>query len=992
MPHRGRAERIFIISHLGILHVYAKNARKIKRSTLTSALLVAILAPSAAFAQDQQKTEDAPKVGAGATNLDRVSVVGSRIKRTDVEGPAPVTVITRADIDREGFQSVGDMLQTLSQNTTSSFTGDLAVSGFTPNAQVVNLRNLGPGYTLTLINGRRPAQYPQPYNRDNNVVNISSIPTSIVERIEVLTGGASAIYGSDAVAGVVNVVLRENFDGNFAKLTTGTTQHGGGDAVNLELTGGRTGDRWSAVWALQYSDREPVFASQRDFLNDTRNGPLGNGFTNPGLSVIAIRGLASANGPLNHNAYYPGEQACEAFGFTTVTTPARGKYCGSYTSNAARSISNKRRFYSAYGHGTFDLSDTTQLWASANYYTTEAKASSGTEFWATNGDRFNQTSSGSATAFYYDRGLKDIVQLQRVFTSAELGGEEAASTLYDEYTYDIAAGIRGNFADRFDWDASASYGYYNYELDRPRLLAKAVHDYFLGPVLGWSNAQGTGAGIYAIHELNLARWGSPITPEIYKTFATRVVNRSETSVANANFNVSGDLFELPAGAVGFAAVVEWNRQKMDMVSDPRTSQTRPLDDQTIYNLTSSGETHGTRDRYAIGSELRVPILSTLEANAAARWDKYDDISSVDAAATYNFGLEWRPFSSLLVRGSYATSFRAPDMQLIYAGGAASFSSALDEYACRSGTGPAAGRGQRTRSQCNVANDPSIYTMQTLIAGNPGLTEEKGKSWTAGFVWDIADGMSATVDWYRIRLEDAASQFDTGTLLAQEAACRIGTTSSGAAPPSASFCQNLYQLITRVNAPGSPDDGRVTRINNSYINTALQDTTGIDASYKYRLQTDRLGTFNFDLSYSLQLTNKYKQTDDEPLKDYRDVPPSENYWYPERSRVRGSASWRYSDWTTTLFGTRFGSAYSFAEVNGENAAGGKYGRRLAPYMLYNLTVAKKFGPNVEASFQVVNLLDSQYRKDNSYTGYPFFNYALGADPLGRRFYVNLAYKF
>lgn len=963
------------------------NRISIKRSTLTTALLAAIV-PAAAFAQDQEAAQDQGK----ATNLDRVSVVGSRIKRTDVEGPAPVTVITRADIDREGFQSVGDMLQTLSQNTTSSFTGDQAVSGFTPNAQVVNLRNLGPGYTLTLINGRRPAQYPQPYNRDNNVVNISSIPSSIVERIEVLTGGASAIYGSDAVAGVVNIVLRENFEGNFAKLTTGTTAEGGGDAVNVELTGGRTGDRWSAVWAFQYADREPVFADQRDFLSDTRHGPLGYGFTNPGLNLIAIRGLASANGPLSHNAYYPGEAACEAFGFTTVTTPARGKYCGSYTSSASRSISNKQQFYSAYGHGTFDLNDTTQLWASANYYTTKAKASSGTEFWGTGTDQFNRTSSGGTSAYYYDAGLKDIVQLQRIFTAPELGGNEAASTKYDEYTYDVAAGIRGNFANRFDWDASASYGYYNYELDRPRLLAKAVHDYFLGPRIGWSNSTGTGTGIYPVHELNLARWGSPITPEIYRSFSTRVINRSETSVANANFNISGDLFELPAGALGWAAVAEWNRQKMDMVSDPRTNQLRPLDDQTIYNLTSSGETHGTRDRYAIGTEFRIPIFSTLEANAAARWDKYDDISSVDAATTYNIGLEWRPFSNFLVRGSYATSFRAPDMQLIYAGGAASYSSALDEYSCRSGTGPSASRGPRTRVECNVANDPSIYTVQTVIAGNPGLTEEKGKSWTGGFVWDMVDGMSVTVDWYRIRLEDAASQFDTSTLLAQEAACRLGSTSNGSAPPSASFCQNLYQLITRTNAPGTPDDGRVTRINNSYINTALQDTTGIDASYKYRLETDRIGIFNLDLAYSLQLSNKYKQTADEELRDYRDVPPSENYWYPERSRLRGSLSWRYDDWTTTVFGTRYGSAYSYAEKNGQNAAGGTYGRRLAPYMLYNMTVSRKFGPNLEASLQVVNVLNNQYRKDNSYTGYPFYNYALGADPLGRRFYVSLAYKF
>lgn len=104
--------------------------------------------------------------------------------------------------------------------------------------------------------------------------------------------------------------------------------------------------------------------------------------------------------------------------------------------------------------------------------------------------------------------------------------------------------MRGTFADRFDWEATGGYGYYNYKMDRPRLLAKSVHDYFLGPVLGYSNATGTGAGVYPIHRLNLDRWSSPITPEIYQSFATRVINRSETSVANAAFNVSGDLFEL----------------------------------------------------------------------------------------------------------------------------------------------------------------------------------------------------------------------------------------------------------------------------------------------------------------------------------------------------------------------------------------------------------------------------------------------------------------
>ena len=247
---------------------------RLLRHPLALALATIIAIPTAAFAQSASSEESNEESRAEQT-LDRVTVVGSRIKRSEVEGPAPVVVISREDIDREGFQTVGDMLQTLSQNTSSSFTGDLGVTGFTPNAQVVNLRNLGPGYTLTLINGRRPAQYPQPYNRDNNVVNVKAIPTSIIERVEILTGGASAIYGSDAVAGVVNLVLRENYEGNLLRGTIGTTAEGGGDSVNIEYTGGRTGSNWSTTFAFQYGENEPVFGSQRDFMADTRNNPWG---------------------------------------------------------------------------------------------------------------------------------------------------------------------------------------------------------------------------------------------------------------------------------------------------------------------------------------------------------------------------------------------------------------------------------------------------------------------------------------------------------------------------------------------------------------------------------------------------------------------------------------------------------------------------------------------------------------------------------------------
>jgi len=941
---------------------------------LTAALLAALLAPGLSLAQQSSNEED-------ATEIDRVSVVGSRIKRAQVEGPAPVIVITREQINREGFQTVGDALQTLSQNTASSFTGDLAVTGFTPNAQVVNLRNLGPGYTLTLINGRRPAQYPYPYNRDNNVTNVRAIPSSIVERIEVLSGGASAIYGSDAVAGVVNIVLRDQYDGNAVRLVTGTTTHGGGDYASLELTGGRSGDRWSALWAFQYNNQDQVFASQRNFLSDLRNGPLGNQ-ANPSLSLIAISG-AGLTAPADQNALFPGEAACAALGMVAWNTAIRGDYCGSFNQVASRSISNASEFHSAYGYATFDVTETTQLWGSLNYYSVNAKSSAGTEFWGTAGDPFTTRTTGGPTALYYDDNLNDLIRLQRIFLPQELGGNEAASSRYDEYTYDLAAGIRGSFSERFDWEANVSHGKYRYEMNRPRLLAKAVHDYFLG------NQLGEIAG-YRVFALNQERWNRPITPEIYRTFATTVVNESDTTANTANFIVNGDLFELPAGTVGIAGLLEWNQQKIDMRSDPRIDPLRPLDEQTVFNLVGSGQTNGSRDRYAFGVEFSVPIFSQLHAQLAGRRDKYDDLSNVDAANTFNLGLEWRPASNFLVRGSIASSFRAPDMQLVYAEGAASFSNILDEYACRSGTGRGAQDGPRTRAQCNTAGDRTIYQTQTIVAGNPNLREEKGKSWVGGVVWDLTDGLSLSMDWYRIKLAGAAAQLGNSVLLRREADCRLGRSADGGPPPSQAVCDEVYSLITRIDSPGTVEDGQITRISNAYINTAKRDITGLDTNVRYRRDTNRIGSFEVNLAHSLVMTNRYQRQPEDDLVDYRDQPPI--VFYPERSRMRGSLTWRYEDWTTTLFGTRYGSAWSYAEEDGVNAAGRGYPRRLKPYFLYNMSVGRKIGPSVEVMAQVVNVFDRQYRKDNSETNYPFYNPYIGADPLGRRFYLSMQYKF
>lgn len=963
-----------------------RNATGLQRSRLTAALISALLLSTAgvAVAQDSNTQNQEPEQK--ATDIDGVTVVGSRIKRSEIEGPAPVTVITRDDIDREGFQTVADMLQTLTQTTTNSFTGELAVTGFTPNSQVINLRNFGPGYTLVLINGRRPAEYPQPYNRDNSSVNVGAIPSSIIERVEVLSGGASAIYGSDAVAGVVNIVLRTNFEGNLLRGTVGTYSQGGGDSVDLEYSGGRTGNDWSVTYALQYSANEPIFASQRDFLDDLRDGPNGTDVA-PSLSLIAIR---QSNPNAGFAAYYPGQGVCDRFNYDTFQSPTRGLICGSYTTVGARSIVNKREAMSAYVYADKHLSDNLQLWGSLTGYSSTASASSGTEFWGTSGDPFNtlrptgSQTRGAATTAYFDPQFNSLIQLQRILNPFELGGEEAITTNFDEKTYEVAGGLRGSFGERFDWDLTGAYARYEYEADRPRLLAQAVHDYFLGPLLGYN-------GNFPVYRLNRERWETPLTPEQYRSMSTRVINKGVTTSQQANFVVSGDLFQLPAGALGFAASFEAAKQTLDLNSDPRTDALRPIDSQTIYNLRSSGETHGDRSRYAAGVEFRVPIFEKLSTNLAARYDKYDDITEVDDAITWSAGIEFRPFDNLLIRGNYATSFRAPDMQLVFAEGAAGFTAALDQYACRAGIGPGQALGPRTTTACNRSGDPTIYSMQNSVSGNSLLKEEEGESWTAGFVWDIFDNLSLTADYYDIKLEDQASVLSLAYILGNEANCRLGTRPDGTPfefDMNSTFCQNITSFVTRQSAPGTALDGRVANVATVAINTALTRNTGVDASLKYNLDTDRFGEFKFDLGYSVTIKEEFKQFNDDDLIDFRDRLSNDN----QRSRARGSVSWEKGDWITTVTGVRFGSAPNSAERAHISTDENKFGRRLQPYMFYNFTVTKKFGENFAASLIVNNVLDNTIRYDPSNTAYPFFSPFIGADPAGRQVLVRLAYQF
>lgn len=916
----------------------------LRKSTLSATIVAVMALPGLAQAQSS----------AEAQTLDKVTVTGSRIKRTEVEGPAPVVVISAADIQKQGFTTVYEALNTLTQ-FSGSVQNELNQSGFTPNGQFLNLRGLGPGYQLVLLNGQRMSDYPMPYNSTSAAVNLGAIPAAAVERIEILTGGASAIYGSDAVAGVVNIVTKTNYEGDELRVHAGTTTRGGGDTGLFQWTGGKTGDRWSVTYAVEHLEREAILASQRDFMDSYYDNPQYRDNPDRATAVAGVylyqNGVGyvapTATGALSTSSAAL-EAACARTSgefqtyYSSSTATAKNR-CGYFGYPATQAIQNAYTKTSGYLQGTFDFTDSVQGYGQALLYKSSDKGVSSTQFWQTPGYIYSPTAG--------------FIQAQRIFTPEETGG--AQKTTYDEKAINLNFGVKGTLADgRFDWDANVNHSRYNMKIERPRFVESAINDYFFGPQLGTQSG-------YPRYNFNVDRLFSPMSPDTYQSLITNVRDKAESEVSQAQFSFSGDLFQLPAGAVSFAAVLEGAHQEYSLTPDVRSTVDYTGAD-AIYNLTST-QGGGKRDRYAAGVELSVPILDSLKANIAGRYDKYDDQTNVGGAATWQAGLEWRPVSSLLLRGTYASSFRAPDMHYIYAGYSGAYTTITDAYLCREdGIDP-------TGPDCSGTD--YVYQVFRNYQGDKSLQEEKGKSFTAGIVWDIMDQMSLSVDYYSIKLENQVGVIDSDYLMRNEADCRLGVDVNGNPVDGTSpSCQFFTGLITRNDDPAL-GDGKVSEYSAYPINQAMMKTQGLDVSWTYKLDTDRWGDFSAKVDYSHTLKLELQRFPGDEVQNIRD----DLQYFNLRSKVNWQVNWSRNDWQATIAGYRFGSLPNWGETG-----------RVAPYIIWNGSVSKKITDKATIGLSVANIFNKLAPRDDTYNSYPFFWRAYS--PVGRQVFADFSYKF
>ena len=388
------------------------------------------------------------------TNIDAVQVTGSRIPRAQIEGPAPITVINAEQIRSAGFTSVPEVLRSLSQNS-GSVQGQQNTTGAqsTPGAQAVDLRGLGPNHTLVLINGRRIADFPLPLNGRSNFTDIGNIPLGMIDRVEVLTGSASAVYGSDAMAGVINFILKKSTDGTIVDVRYGDTTRGGGESFNITLTSGFERGNFNGIVGLELQSKEPLWGYERGIQNSTLDAPT---------SRRRLPRLISQIYDWDDDVNIAPADDCAAMsglneGTTALAEDRYGEpYCGSDRAIAYRTIDNGRRGVNAYGSFEYYFDGGMSWFADVQLGRQEVRLLTGTNGNDVVSDHMGWefhdplSTDNYREKMFYNQASGHYEVWSRQFSPEEVGGLTNRMNKTTQKTAAVTTGFKGSFAQ--DWN------------------------------------------------------------------------------------------------------------------------------------------------------------------------------------------------------------------------------------------------------------------------------------------------------------------------------------------------------------------------------------------------------------------------------------------------------------------------------------------------------------------------------------------------------------
>lgn len=765
-------------------------------------------------------------------SVEEIIVTGSRIARQDLIASSPLAVVGREDLQSSGSVSLENVLNQFPQlagGRTSTVNGNGGAGILT-----ANLRSLGSARTLVLVNGRRflPAD-------SEGTVDLASIPDALIERVDIVTGGASAVYGSDAIAGAVNFVMKRNFEGLEFSYSRAQTEEGDGGSNKLDLTLGANldGGRGNVVLALSYADRDEVLQGSREFSAvplDTVGGvltPGGSGAV-PGTRIgLSASQLASLNG-VNLN---PTGACSGVTGVVFRENGTPGAYCNpedAYNYAPFLYLQRPLERFQVSSLARYQVTDRVEAYAEAFYVqtTNQQRIAPDSRVLATPGAgpstlrvpdyAINPILTPAVRDFFINNahifdadgdGTALVVGSQRRFD--EVGTRDST---YDRSALGLTLGLQGDvslFGSSWRWDA-----FYQYQHNRADVLQDGyVATTRLSQAL---NAELNGAGDVVCVDtssncvpVGVFGYGS-ITPEAVAFLAPTRANSSifERQVAGAS--IAGDLFQLPAGPLSVALGVEYR----DDYYDFRPS---PLEAEGAYGNVIPRMTGGY-DLTEVFGEFRAPIVvdlpfvHELTLEGAVRAGNYSTIGDV---FTWKLGMEYAPVNWFRFRTAYNEAIRAPNINELYSVERRAPQSVEDP--CIASRNPTAAQQQLCIAQGIAAADLPTFTqsspqLDVLTGGNLSLSEETSETFTFGAVisppW--ISGLNLAIDYFDIQVRDAITSINANQTLNE---CFRTLDQSSAA------CQSIQRL----------SNGQIGEIRSYLQNIGAMSVNGLDVQADYR---------------------------------------------------------------------------------------------------------------------------------------------------------------
>ncbi|PKG59194.1 TonB-dependent receptor [Shewanella sp. GutDb-MelDb] len=962
------------------MQVNSRLARAVKLALVSCTATAAISSPLVSAADGLDKDD----------NLERIAVTGSRIIREGAIAPTPVTVITGEDLLSTGVTNIGEALNQL---PALANTYSLANSGRfigTSGLNLLDLRNMGTSRTLVLVDGKRHVSS----SAGTSSVDINTIPSVWIDRVEVITGGASAIYGADAVTGVVNFILKQDVEGLDVSATIGEAGDNPLSKERVALSYGTNfdEDRGNIAFAVEYSgqsdlkafDREQTsvsFASLKNinrpvdpdgkFVDSNNPSDPDRIFTpNAGHYTISNAGTFNLGGWKSFN---PDGSIRDVYRGTNIDG-IRCADCDVTNLNEFVELQPEFKRYNINLKTNYDINDNMNVYFQAKYVNSKSTDVGQPAFYF--GDPANNVSIDNAfinpELVALMKANKDsdgnpaplsTINIRRFMT--DLGKRVEDDT---RETQRYVLGLKGIAFEDWDYDMYAVYGQTDLKRVNKNNLVKANYKNSLDSILenGVAVCRDEDARAAGCVPVDIFGNGRPSNEAInYINTVSTGTSVIKQTVFGGSISNSG-LFELPAGYVGFSTGVEYRKEESE-IFEPDNAEG------TFFNVL--GEDKGEFDVSEVFAELNVPLLSDLplihqlDMELAVR---FADYSTIGNATTWKAGLSWEVTDELRMRSTYSEAIRAPNISELFGAASQTFFNVDDS--CRTKNLNELENPETRIANCAALGVPSDFnsdydskTLEGLSGGNEQLKAEESKSYTVGFVYqpDYVEGLSITTDYWDIKIDNAISSVGS-----QDIIDRCVDSKSGVGNE---YCA----LITR--DPGSYE---ITLIKQFSLNIAALETAGIDFDIGYNFEA-----FSGDVSTNLIATHLLKRKD----FSFQDEPNT----FEELAGVLGNPEWQ-ANWTLKYSIDGWGVNWRTRFVEGVNLytdkdldlnANPNSNLSYDDYFISDASIAYNFDSGISLKFGVDNLFDKDLPYGTTGTGAGSAAY----DNVGRFFYTTASFK-